>query len=267
MKIGIALSGGAARGWAHIGVIKALEENGIVPEVISGTSAGAIVAAIYANGKTPDEMEEITKDASIWKIYSFGLSNFTFMPASGLTKLNYLEKVLAENLPESGDFKDLQKQLFVATSNLNTCDCEIFNQGNIVQAVTASAAIPIIFKPQVIGKHKYVDGGMINNLPIEPLKSICDLVIGVNVNPHQYETSVSNIFEIGKRSFEMIIWNNTSARLSECDIQIEPTEVFEYGLFDFKKAEKIIQAAYESTKNQMPQIRQIIKEKQEKLSK
>ena len=87
-KIGIALCGGGARGWAHIGILKALEENGIFPTHISGTSAGAIVAAMYAAGKTPDEMLEIAKDANILKVYAIGLTDIAFMTTSGITRLS-----------------------------------------------------------------------------------------------------------------------------------------------------------------------------------
>ncbi len=259
-KIGIALCGGGARGWAHIGILKALEENGIFPTHISGTSAGAIVAALYAAGKTPDELLEIAKDANILKVYAFGLTDIAFMPTSGFTRLSYLKDILSEHLPKSDDFNDLQKQAFIAVTNLNKCDYEIIHKGSITDAVMASAAIPIIFKPQNIGEHTYVDGGVVNNLPVEPLKSICDTVIGVNINNNQYAAEVENVISITMRCFETMIWNNTKNRLKNCDIVIEPTEVFDFGLFDFGKAEEIVQTAYESTKIQMPNIREKLKD-------
>lgn len=259
-KIGLVLSGGGARGWAHIGVLKALEENDIRPQYLSGTSAGAVVGVIYACGKTPDEMLELAKTASLYKVYREGLADFNFMPRSGLTRLSYLKRVLEECIPASNDFKDLKKKLFVCVTNLNKGDYEIIQTGSITDAVIASASIPILFKPQKIGNHLYVDGGLVNNLPVEPIKSFCDCVIGVNVNNHQYEAkTMSSMKEIGQRSYEIIIWNNTKTRLRQCDIAIEPMEIMPYALFDFKKSKEIFQLAYESTKRQMPEIRSKLK--------
>lgn len=259
-KIGISLCGGGARGWGHIGVLWALEEFGISPQYVSGTSAGSIVAAMYASGKTPQEMLNLAKDTSILKVYTVGVKDIAFMPTSGITRLSYLKETLLQHLPPSDDFKDLKKQAFMAVSNLNKCDFEIISSGSISDAVVASSAIPIVFKPQKIGNNTYVDGGLINNLPVEPLKSICDLVIGVNINNHLYEADVDNAFEIGLRCFESILWTNTKSRLNQCDIKIEPIEVFEYGLFDFGKAEEIVDHAYKSTRQQMPEIRAKLKE-------
>ncbi len=260
MKIGISLCGGGARGWAHIGVLRALEENNISPQYISGASAGAIVGTMYASGKTPAEMLEISKDASIFKVALGGLIDIAMMPTSGITRLSYLREILEQHLPQPFEFEQLEKQMFISVTNLNECNYEVIQSGNIIDAVTASAAIPIIFKPQPIGDNMYVDGGLVNNLPVEPLKSICDLVIGVNVNNNLYEAEVNNVLEIAQRSFEIILWNNTKDRLRQCDIVIEPEPIFEYGLFDFGKIEDIVQYAYECTKIQMPNIRAKIKE-------
>ena len=111
-RIGLALSGGGARGIAHIGVLQALEEQGIFPEVISGASAGAIVGALYAAGKTPEEIMEFVRKASFFKMFKVAI------PFSGLTKLTYLRDKLAESIPEDR-FEALEKKLFVAIANLN----------------------------------------------------------------------------------------------------------------------------------------------------
>ena len=130
-KIGIALSGGGARGIAHIGVLQALDENGVFPDVISGTSAGSIVGALYASGKTPLEILKVVEKSKVYKTIKFG------MPLKGLTDLSYLAKLLSENI-EKDSFESLSRKLFIAVSNLNSGELEIINKGKLFDVVVAS---------------------------------------------------------------------------------------------------------------------------------
>ena len=149
MKIGISLSGGGARGFAHIGVLKALEENDIFPDVIAGTSAGAIIGALYAAGKTPDEMLDFVRESSILKIFRVTLPN------KGLTSLDYLRERLEEVLPVD-DFASLQKELYVAVTNLKSGELEIIHHGLLHETIMASSAIPLVFKPVEIDRKSVV---------------------------------------------------------------------------------------------------------------
>jgi len=184
--------------------------------------------------------------------------NINILKPKGLMEMSYLKKILQENLP-TDDFQELKKQLFVCASNIYEGEYEIMQRGSITQAVLASAAFPMIFQPQIIHNKAYLDGGLVNNLPIEPLQATCDKIIGVNVNPHYFDKNVTNVVSIAQRCFDVTVWQNTKPRLRQCDVIIQP-EVHEFGLFELKKAKEICNLGYEYTKKMMPEIRQSLKE-------
>lgn len=256
MKIGISLSGGGARGIAHIGVLEALLENGIQPEVIAGTSAGSIVGALYAAGKTPEEMLDFVKDSSILRIFRVGL------PDKGLASLKYLQERLQEAIPED-NFESLQKRLFIAVTNLLTGKLEIKSSGELHKVIMASSAIPLVFQPVTISDGLYVDGGTIENLPVQPIRNLSDMVIGVNVMPYEpvEEKSVNSMWSIAVRCFEMAIWVNTKPDLKNCDIIIEPGKVRNYNIFQFNKYKELYEIGYVATMLQMPEIKAQLQKK------
>ncbi|MEL7021584.1 MAG: patatin-like phospholipase family protein, partial [Bacteroidota bacterium] len=152
-KIGLALSGGGARGIAHIGVLQALTEHGIQVDALSGTSAGSIVAALYAAGKTPEEILQFAADnTNLFKMYQFNI------PKIGFTSLDYLKNKLAEILDEDS-FEHLQLPCHIAITNLQMGVVEIVSTGKLFDVVAASSSIPILFKPIKINDDLYVDGG------------------------------------------------------------------------------------------------------------
>jgi len=241
-KLGIALAGGGARGIAHIGVLKALEENGIYPDCISGTSAGSIVGALYAAGKRPDEILEFVKaNSNILKVVRLGL------PTVGLTKLTALKEALAEIIPED-DFGCLQKALHIAICNLSAGKLEIRSEGPLHDVVVASCSIPIVFQAVRMNGSTYVDGGIMLNLPAEPLYACCDKVIGINVMPNVpiVNEAVDNLMEIGMRCFEMTIAANTELQLALCNYVIEPIKLHDYHPFAFNQHEEIYEVGYEA---------------------
>ena len=246
-KIGIALSGGGARGIAHIGVLKALEENGISPHSVAGTSFGAIVGGLYSAGKTPDEMLHIAKETDLLDVFR---PNFI---RGGLVDISSIRTVLAEQILED-NFKHLKRNLFVCVSSLHSGKWKIVQRGNLFEAIHASAAIPLLFKPVTIDNKTYVDGGLLNNLPIEPLRVDCDIVIGVNVVSNQKENDFNRLWSIGRRCFNLIVWKNTEPRLKQCDIVIDLGKAIEQESFEFRKVDEIFLAGYLATLKQMPQI-------------
>lgn len=249
-KIGLALAGGGARGLAHIGVIKALHEHNIYPTHISGSSAGAIVGSLYAAGNTTEKMLEVANNSSLFQLFrAFGL------PINGLAELKYLREILEENIP-GDNFDVLEKQLYVCTSNLNTGNWEIFSTGKLFDPVVASSSIPLLFKPIAINGQFHVDGGLLNNLPVEPLLKACDVVIGVNVIPHQTTSKdqVDSLWDIGYRCFDLTVWANVASRLAQCHVGIDVAGLAAYDLFDFRKGVHIAELGYLAAKAQMPAI-------------
>ena len=251
LKIGIALCGGGARGIAHVGILKALEEAGIEPEFVSGTSMGAIVGAYYAEGLKPEEILDILSKPRFYKAFNIGI------PYDGFTDLSYLKKLLTDNIKED-TFEALKKKLFVCVSNLNSGQYEIFGGGKLSTTVMASCAIPLLFKPVKIHNSLYVDGGLLNNLPMEPLLDCCDIIIGTNVNPNKPVEKVEGLLNIGERCANLLIWENTRPRLRQCHIKLEIEEVFEFGTFDFKSAQQIYESGYLHTKAQIHQIEETL---------
>ncbi len=246
-KLGIVLSGGGARGLAHVGVLKALEEHGIFPDVVAGSSMGAIIGALYASGKSFDEMMGLIGQVRSYKIIRVGL------PLGGITDLTYLKKLVKQNIPQD-TFESLKKPLYVCVSNLNSGNYEFFNGGKLSSAIIASAAIPLIFKPVKINDQSYIDGGVLNNLPVEAIRDICDVVIGVNVNPNTSVSNVSTMWGIGERVFDMHMAANVKSRLGQCDVVIEIPNALQYGLFDFKMANLLVDFGYNDTLGKISEI-------------
>lgn len=253
-RIGLALSGGGARGIAHIGVLQALEENGIFPEVLSGASAGAIVGALYAAGKKPEEIMAFVRKASFFKLFKVGL------PYSGLTKLTYLRERLADTIAEDS-FEALRRKLFIAIANLNTGECELRGSGPLFDVVTASSSIPLLFQPVEIGGQLYVDGGLLNNMPVEPIQPLCDVTIAVNVMPHVQvaNKAVQNVFGIAQRCFDLSVLANTRPSIALCDLLIEPKEVHGYNIFQINQYEPLFDIGYKAAMEQMGVLRELIR--------
>jgi NTE family protein len=249
MKIGICLSGGGAKGIAHIGVLKALQESGIYPDMVSGTSAGSIIGALYAAGKTPDEMLDFVRDASLLKAYKITL------PSDGFTKLTFLKDKLASAIPQDS-FEGLNKKLYVAITNLITGECEIRNSGPLFDVIVASSSIPLVFSPVDINGHFYVDGGLLSNFPVTPLIDQCDFIIGVNLMPREPvpDKSIQNLLGVATRCFSLSVWSNTQPNLKYCHVLIQPSNLEQFNIFQFNRFKELIEIGYESALDQIPEV-------------
>jgi NTE family protein len=244
LKIGIALSGGGARGAAHAGALKALEEAGIRPYHITGVSAGAIIGALYCGGNSPDEILDILKIKSLFSLFSF--NNI----GEGLVDTRYFQNIIKGHV--IGDnFADLTTKLSIGAANLNSGSFEIIEQGTLSTIAAASAAVPLLIKPVRIGKDLYADGGILNNLLVEPLLETCDFIIGINVHHHSRMEEIDGMRDIGKRCFEMIAWNSITRNSKKCDFMIEMLRTNQYAMFDFKHSAQLFNIGYEETKNQL----------------
>jgi NTE family protein len=240
MKTGIALSGGGARGFAHLGVLQALEELGIEINEISGTSAGSIAATFYACGHSPKEALELISKTNLFKIIwpAFSLS--------GLINMSKSEAVFRKFFADDS-FSNTKIPLKIVATNLNEGKKHVFTSGPLIKAMMASSCIPFIFDPVKIGNQAYIDGGIVNNLPSEVLRESCDIVIGVNVAPIIREDDLGGPKKMIERISMVSISANVDPSLEVCDIVIEPKELRGFGSFDIKKAQLIYDIGYEST--------------------
>ena len=235
-RLGVTLAGGAARGYAHIGVLRAFEEAGIEIDYISGASMGSIIGLFYAAGKTPDEMMEIAKTIKKRKLTTFGRNG-----------LDYLEQILKEHITET-TFDQLKKPLFVCVTNFQSGRYEIINQGEILPAIRASAAIPFVFKKQIINGIAYIDGGVVNNLPIEPVRDNCLTVIGISVNPIAEKSGKMKLRDQIMRVSELMINANEARRIEMCDYHLEVSGLGDIDFEEYEEPQKIHDIGYHAAK-------------------
>jgi NTE family protein len=246
MTTALVLSGGGARGIAHIGVIKALEEKGVQIDRLSGTSAGSIVAALYAYGYAPDRIFEIIKSLSIFK---------SVRPAwtwTGLLKMDGLQELLHKFIPENS-FAALKIPLTVAATEIRKGHVHYFHEGELIPAIIASCSIPAIFEPRQFNGGLYVDGGIFDNLPVRAVRDHADFVIGSHCNHISNDFDAKSLKVVIERSMLMTINANTQISRKLCDVFIEPPHLDRFGSFDIGKAQEIFDTGYQFTKsNFMP---------------
>ncbi|MEZ0323616.1 MAG: patatin-like phospholipase family protein [Hydrogenothermaceae bacterium] len=249
MRFGIVLSGGAVRGLAHIGVLKALEEYGIKPSVVSGVSAGSIIGLFYCAGYSPLDMEELAIKTDFKKYVKPSFSKKAFFSIDSMDK--FLEKYIHYK-----DISQLPKEFYVTITNLNTASIEYKNRGDIKKIVKASCSLPVLFKPVKIDEFHYIDGGVMNNLPVEPLINKVDYIIGVEVNPFlPEEKDFNNFISIGMRSFYLAIKSNIESRKPLCNLFIQPPELIKVPLFATWKKEEAIKIGYNYAKGILKSIK------------
>lgn len=239
--IGVVLSGGGVRGFAHLGLFKVLDELNIKPFAISGVSAGAIFGALYAAGKTADEIIAIAKSHSY-----LGFSNFLWRK-EGLFSMENIRKILLENIPEDTS-ESLKIPLFVNATDFLHNKTIFFSTGELVQRLIASASVPVLFGPVFNENSKLVDGGLLNNFPIEPLMGICDKIIGFHVNKLENITDSTIKFSKAamiERCFHLSVANSVYSKVHLCDIFIEP-HLDSFGLFRMKNIQQIFEIGYQA---------------------
>ena len=246
-KIGLVLSGGGARGFAHLGVIQALNDSGIYPDVISGTSAGALAGVLYADGYAPKE---------IMKLLNSG-SRLDFMrpslPREGLLQISGIIKILKNSL-RAKTFEELKIPLYVSATDLNNGKAEYFSEGDLIDPVIASASIPVLFRPVIINNICYVDGGVLDNLPLRPIKNKCKFLIGSFVNPVGYIEKISGLISIAERTFMLSMSKEIIDKAKKFDLFIAPPELRNYKILDPEKADELFKLGYKATKEKLKEI-------------
>ena len=242
-QLGLCLSGGAARGFAHIGVLRAFEEAGIKVDGLSGSSMGALIAFLYSTGRTPDEMMEITKTIKVKKLKAIAPLHFGI----GKSGLDYVEQILTENV-EQTTFEQLQMPLYVCVTNFQTGKYEIIYTGDIMPAIRASIAVPIKYGYQFINGVPYMDGGVVNNLPVEPLRERSQIVIGISVNPIVSDYDKTNLRSSIQRVTELMINENEKFRIAMCDYHLEIPGLGDIGIEDYSRAYEIHDLGYQAAK-------------------
>ncbi|HDQ46136.1 MAG TPA: patatin [bacterium] len=246
-KIGLALGGGAVLGAAHIGVLKALEEYDIPIRYISGTSIGAFISIFYAFGKRWKEIEEIAKELN-WLDVS-GLS---------LSKLGLLSnKKLGERIKETiGDvtFDQADIPLAMIATDITSGEKIVFKEGDVITAVMASTCIPGIFIPVEMDDRLLVDGGLVENVPVSPLKEMgADFIIGVDLNAEYSRKKPENIVDILLRSFVFTLMSATESQKEKAHILIQP-DLSAFNMVDIGQADALIETGYDAARTVLRKV-------------
>ncbi|MDB5745483.1 MAG: esterase [Massilia sp.] len=260
VKIGLALGGGAARGFAHIGVIKALEAQGIFPEIVVGTSAGSVVGALYASGyngftlqRTAMEMDEAT--ISDWALPLFSRSSGVL---KGEALQNYVNKAV-NNVP----MERFKIRFGAVATDLKTGESVLFNKGNAGLAVRASSSVPSVFQPVKIGARTYVDGGLVAPVPVKFVRDMgADFIIAVNISTQADTQATTSSLDVLMQTFSIMGQRINHFELKEADIVITPA-LGKMGSADFNGRNLAILAGEQAAASVMPQIKARLKAKQQ----
>jgi len=249
VKIGIALGGGAAKGFAHIGVIKMLEANGFAPAVVAGTSAGSVVGALYASGMNAFELQEKAVALDETRIRDLQLSS------SGLLIGQKLEDYVNDQVRRQ-PLERLAKPFVAVATRLEDGERTVFAQGNTGQAVRASSSIPGVFQPVVIGRYRFVDGGVVSPVPVDAARGLgADIVIAVDISSKaRGQTPTSMLGTVGQ---SIIIMGQRlgQAELARADVIVQP-QVLDIGGTDFSQRANAILEGERAALAVMPQIRE-----------
>lgn len=240
-KIGIALSGGGIKGLCHAGVLKALEEQGIKPDIISGVSAGAVVGALYADGYSPDEIAKLFEDISFRQMTKFRI------PDGGLFRIDAFENFIFKNM-RAKTFEELNIPLRIVATNLDKGQSVVFSKGNLIDPIVASCSVPVLFTPKKINGIHYVDGGVLKNFPVSTIRDDCDKVIGINASPLVADEYKLSLMNVASRTYHFMFKANILHDKELCDLLIEPVDMGNYDTFEVDKGREIFELGYQSTK-------------------
>jgi NTE family protein len=249
-KLGLALGGGAARGFAHIGVIQVLEENGIKPDLVVGTSAGSLVAAFYASGKTGAQLQWLadTMDES-------QLTDWTipFM-SRGMLRGEALGRYVNSQL-NGAKIEDLKMPLGIVATDLQTGDGILFRRGDIATAVRASSAVPSVFEPVRIGNKDYVDGGLVSPVPVRSARQMgADIVIAVDISSRPEDAKTSDMLKVLLQTFSIMGKSISQLEMAQAEVVVRPA-LPDVGSAEFTARQKSIEAGRAAMRLALPALK------------
>lgn len=252
--VGIVLSGGGTRGVAHIGVLRALGERGIAPDLVAGASAGAVVGALYAAGYSPPEMLEFFVKKNPFRLSKVAIAK------PGIIDTAKVVADFEEYFPENS-FEALGKGLRVVATDLIRGEAVEFHSGPLIAPVLASSSVPLMFTPMEIDGRVLADGGILSNFPTELLEGRCRALLGVHAGPIRElaRSELSSSLAVLKRALEVGMFRASEAKFATCDVVVRP-DLDRFGIFDTKQVVAIEAAGYEGALEQMPAIQEAVKQ-------
>ena len=252
-RIGLALGGGAARGFAHVGVIQVLEEAGIRPQLVTGTSAGSLVAAIYASGKNGKQLQRVADTMEESSIADWTLPLFTRGMLRGDALARYVNEQVGSRLLE-----DMPLPLGIVATDLNSGQSIVFQKGDTGTAVRASSAVPAVFQPVKIGGRDYVDGGLVSPVPVRAARKMgAELVIAVDISSAPEGNVTGGTIDVLLQTFTIMGSSINSFELKDADIVVRPALVG-VSSADFGARKRSIDAGRQAMLQLLPQLRAAI---------
>lgn len=238
--LGIALSGGGARGFAHAGALEAIEEAGHKPAILAGVSAGSVVAALYSAGLSPRRILKAFAEKKARHFIDFKPHN------GGLLSIEPFKKFIEEHLGDYRLIEDLPIPTYFGATDFDHGRPVAFGEGEIAPRVAASCSIPIVFTPIDIDGTPYVDGGVLRNHPAWIIRSKCDYLIGVNVSPleSRLHEPANGLISVALRTYNLMAKANQASDMNMCDLNIVTTDIAHYHTFDLREIENIYLRGY-----------------------
>ncbi len=252
-KLALVLGGGAARGFAHIGVIQILEESGIKPNMVVGTSAGSVVAAIYASGKTGAQLQRIADVMDQSALTDWNMS----ILKRGMMRGEALERFIRQQTG-SKNMEQLPLLLGVVATDLQSGEGILFQKGDIATAVHASSAVPSVFEPVKIGDREYVDGGLVSPVPVRYARQMgADIVVAVDISSAPEGNKSDDMFKILLQTFTIMSKSISSYELGQADVLIRPA-LLGVSSIEFANRQQSIDAGRAAMKQALPKLKLLL---------
>lgn len=256
-KIALVLGGGAARGFAHIGVIRALEQEHIPIDMVVGTSVGSLIGAIYAYDRNSFELEWTA--FSLEKEHLFDYAILSALTGMGPVKGDKLEEFVKAKIPVP-NIEQLKVPFAAVATDLNRGQRVVLDRGPVAKAVRASSAIPGVFQPVEFQGRLLVDGGVTDNIPISVAREKgADIVIAVDISENVVNFNITNMIDVVLQSVNIMFNDNVSYKKKDADILITPA-VGNVAMLDFTQKKRCMQAGIEAAQKAMPEIKKKIEE-------
>ena len=255
-KIALVLGGGAARGFAHVGVIRALEQEKIPIDLVVGTSVGSLIGAIYATDLNSFELEWTAFQLEKDDLFDFGVINA--VTGMGFAKGDKLEAWVKGHI-KTVNIENMKLPFAAVATDLNWGYKVVLDKGSLARAIRASAAIPGVFQPVKHQGKILVDGGVVDNIPISVAKAKgADLVIAVDISANVANTNITNLLDVSLQATNIMFALNVEQSKKEADVLIAPAGIGDIGMLDFTQKKRCMQAGIEATQKAMPAIRKVI---------
>lgn len=239
--LALALSGGGARGIAHLGVLAALDEMRLPVGHIAGVSSGAIAGAFYAAGFAPREILRLFMGVSITRLTRMAFSRY------GLLNLGAVEQLFAQHLGADCNFADLKTPLTLVATDLAEGKSVYFSEGPLIPPLLASSAVPVLYRPVEYQGRQLVDGGLLNNLPVDALLGRGRPVVAINCIPTNRSGRVTGFRSLVERTLNLIIGANSTLSKLQCDLLLEPDELRAYRPLDYRRGQELFDIGYRYT--------------------